>query len=216
MVKSLKSKYSHGYDEIPNRLLKLSPPFTSSPLNCVCNKFLTKGIFTKRLKLPIIKPLYKEGNKKDVSNSRPVSLLTSFSKIFEKAMQSRLFKHLHNNNILRREQYGFWMKLTTENVTYKLINEILNALRSKLMVGGIFYDIEKAFDYVNHVILTLKLETCGITGIDKELYESHLKGRYQRVLAYNKTHHFSPLSNWTLIKHGVKQSSILGPLLFLL
>ena len=86
------------------------------------------------------------------------------------------------------------MKLTAENATYKLINEILNALKNKLMVGGIFCDIEKAFDCVSHDILTLKLETCRITGIDKELHQSYLKGRYQRVLTYNKTHHYSLLT----------------------
>jgi len=75
------------------------------------------------------------------------------------------------------------------------MNVILNALKNKLMVGGIVCDIEKAFDCVNHDILTLKLETFGITGIDKELCQSYLKGRYQRVLTYNKKHHYSPLSN---------------------
>ena len=119
--------------------------------------------------------------KNDISNCRPISLLTSFSKIFEKTMQSNLFKHLHNNNILCREQYGFLMKVTTENATYKLTKEILNALKNKLMVGGIFCDTEKAFGCVNPDILTLKLETFGISGIDKELYQSYLKGRYQRV-----------------------------------
>jgi hypothetical protein len=69
-------------------------------------------------------------------------------------MQSRLFKHLHNDNILYREQFGFQMKLTTENATYKSMNEILNALKNKLVVGGIFCDIEKAFDFVYQDILT--------------------------------------------------------------
>ena len=74
----------------------------------------------------------------------------------------------------------------------------------------------KVFDCVNHDILVLKLETYGITGKDKKLYQSYLKGSYQRLLIYNKTHHYSTLSNQTLIKNGVKQGSILDPLLFLL
>jgi hypothetical protein len=82
-------------------------------------------------------------------------------------------------------------------------------------VGGIFCDLEKAFDCVNHVILLSKLETYGITGTDKELYHSYLKGRYQRVVIYNKTHH-GAFYNWALIKHGIPQCSILGPLPFLL
>jgi len=89
------------------------------------------------------------------------------------------------------------MKLTTENTTYKLMNEILNVLNSKLIVGGIFCDLEKAFSCVNLDILLQKLETYGVTNKDKELYSSHLKGRYQRVLICNKSHHYSTLSNWT-------------------
>jgi len=73
----------------------------------------------------------------------------------------------------------------------------------------------KALDSVNHDILVLKLETYGITGKDKKLYQSYLKGRYQRPLIYNKTHQYSTLSNQTLIKNGVTQGYILGPLFFL-
>jgi Reverse transcriptase (RNA-dependent DNA polymerase). len=131
-------------------------------------------------------------------------------------MKSRLLKHLHNNNILCREEYGFWIKLTMKNATHKLMNTILNVLNNKLIVGGIFCGLERAFDCVNHDRLTSKLETYGITGIDKELYQSYLKVRYQRVLMYNKKPHYSTLSTWTLINHGVTQDSILGPLLFLL
>jgi Reverse transcriptase (RNA-dependent DNA polymerase). len=84
-------------------------------------------------------------------------------------MQSRLLKHLHNSNILCRKQYGFWMKQTTENVTYKLMNEILTALNNKLIVGGIFCDLEKAFNCVNHDKLISKLETYEITGIKNSI-----------------------------------------------
>jgi hypothetical protein len=108
------------------------------------------------------------------------------------------------------------MKLTTENATYKLMNEILNVLNNKLIVRGTFCDLEKAFSCVNHDLLLPKLETYGITDKDKELYPSHLKGRYQRVFICNKSHHYNTLSNWTLIKHGVPQGSILGPMIFLL
>jgi hypothetical protein len=75
------------------------------------------------------------------------------------------------------------------------MNEILNALSNKLIVGGIFRDLEKAYRYVNHYILPSKLESNGITGKDKEHYQSYLK-YVSRVVIYSKTHHCSTLSKW--------------------
>jgi hypothetical protein len=83
----------YGYDEISTKLFKLTAPFISSPLNYTCNEVLTKGIFPDRLKYSVIKPLQKKGNKKDVSNYRPISLLNS-SKILEKVIQTRSLDHL--------------------------------------------------------------------------------------------------------------------------
>jgi Notch-like protein len=122
IIKTLKSKNSYGYDEISTELLKITAPFISRPLNYICNKVITKGIFPDRLNYSIIKSLYKKGNKKDVSNYRPISLLTSFSKILEKVIPIRLLEHLHKTNVISKEQYGFRMEFTTENAVYKLIN----------------------------------------------------------------------------------------------
>jgi hypothetical protein len=77
------------------------------------------------------------------SNYRPISILTLFSKFFEKIIQTRLLKHLTDHNILTREQYGFRTKLKMDNATCQLTNEILNALNKNLILGGIFCDIEK-------------------------------------------------------------------------
>ena len=77
------------------------------------------------------------------------------------------------------------------------------SLNNELIVGGIFCDLERAFNCVNNDILLLKLETYEITGKERELYHSYLKGRYQRVLIYNKTHHYRTPSNWALITHRV-------------
>jgi len=118
---------------------KLSIP---SPLNEIRKKVLIRDILPNRLKFSIIKPL-KKGNKKGICNYRSISLLTLFSKIFGKVMQRRLLEYLCNSNILSREQYGFWMRLTLENATYKLLNEILTSLKNKLMVGGIFVTLKR-------------------------------------------------------------------------
>jgi len=96
------------------------------------------GVFPDRLKYAIIKPVHKNDDRCEVSNYRPVSLLISFSKLFETVMQRRILEHLTKYNILSTEQYGFRVELRTDNATYKLTTEILNAVNNKLLEGGIF------------------------------------------------------------------------------
>jgi F0F1-type ATP synthase alpha subunit len=101
----------------------------------------------------MVKPLFKKGDKSKVSNYRPISTLSSFSKVLEKVMYKQLQDHLNKYSILAQEQFGFRSDSTTNKAIYKLINEILNALNSKLVVGGTFFDLEKAFYCLNHILL---------------------------------------------------------------
>jgi hypothetical protein len=173
-------------------------------------------VFPDRLKYAIIKPLYKNEDRCEVSNCRPVSLLTSFSKIFETVMQKRILNHITNCNILSTEQYGFRLGLRSGNATYKLTTEVLNAMNNKQLVGAIFCDLEKEFDCVIHDILLFKLKFYGIIDKALQICQSYLGNRHCRTAIYNDNENSNKISNWAKVRHGVPQGFILGSLLFLL
>jgi hypothetical protein len=165
------------------------------------------------VKYAIIKPIFKKGGVQDITNYKPISLLTFFSKVIEKLIYARLLDHITTNSILVNEQYGFKTRYSTELATFSLINNILTAMNNNLKIGDIFCDFQKAFDCVNHEILLNKLEFYGIKGNFKTLIESYLTSRYQKVTLNNNTT-TNRSSKWELINNGVPQSSILGPLFF--
>jgi len=141
--------------------------------------------------------------------------LTSFSKIIEKIIYKRLYSHLINNNILVNEQFGFREKLSTGTATYAFLNNVLSSLDKRNYVGGLFCDLQKASDCINHNILLDKMKFYGITSLAYKLIRSYLDNRYQRVtMKDSKINKLS--STWEHVKHGVPQGSVLGPLLFLI
>jgi len=124
---------------------------------------LSSRILPDHLKHLVIKPLFKNSKLNNISNYRPIPLLISFSNVFEKVLHIRLSEHISNNNILVEEQFGFKIKSATEMAIYKLITGILKDLKIKLVVEGIFCELEEGFYCVNHDILWLKLKYNGIT-----------------------------------------------------
>jgi len=127
-----------------------------------------------------------------------------------------LCQHINQNNILATKQYGFRNNSSTKKASFKLINEILLAYNNKLTVGGIFCDLEKAFNSVNHDILLSKCDCYGFRGKTNALLRSYLSDRYHRLLINNSSSNNTTFPEWDKIKHGVPQGSILGPLFFLI
>jgi hypothetical protein len=97
-------------------------------------------------------------------------------------MNIQFLKHIHENNILAEEQFGYRTKISTDMALYKLTNEILKTLNSKNLIGVIFCDLEKALDCVNHKMLLSKLKFYGVKNKGKLWFESYLSDRYQRIL----------------------------------
>jgi hypothetical protein len=139
-----------------------------------------------------------------MTNYRPISVLTVFSKVFEKAMHNRLSHHLHTNNILVSEQYGFKKGISTENAAFRLTDSVFKSINQKMRVRGIFCDLTKAFDCVNHEILLAKLHFYGIRGVAEDWFKSYLTNRRQKVeiKSSNATQNF--FSDWGTLKHGYK------------
>lgn len=113
-----------------------------------------------------------------------------------------MYKHFVKNKVFAPEQYGFRNKLTTELASYKLLDAVLTSLNNRSIVGGIFCDIRKAFDSVNHTILMSKMEFYGITGKTYKLIKSYLSDRYQRVLIGNNSL-TTYSSEWEMVCTGV-------------
>jgi len=154
----MKTNNPHRYDGVSTKMLKLSSNYITSNITHICNKIIPSGTFPDRLKFSIIKPVYKKRCKIYYTNSRPISLLTSFSKVFEEAIYTRLTEYLINDKLLLENQYGFSERVPTDNTIFKLINETLNSRNNKIKVGSFFCDLQTACDTLNHELLLDKLQ----------------------------------------------------------
>ena len=195
---------------ITPRLIKEAGPSMAINLSIIFNICLSTGIFPQLLKTAKVIPIYKAESRMLASNYRPISLLPIIGKLFEKLLFTRLTSFIQKYNILYDRQYGFQSAKSTEHAVIDIQERVLNALDKKEWPCCIFLDFAKAFDTVNHSILLQKLNHYGIRGKALELIESYLWGREQCVQVGDTT------SDLNLIKHGVPQGSILGPLFFLL
>lgn len=213
-ISLLSNKKSTDFFNLSSFLIKKCAKQIAKPLTHIINFSINEGVFPDRMKVAKIIPLHKKGDTSEADNYRPISLLPVFSKIQEKIMYSRLIEFLSTNNILQPEQFGFQRGKSTTLAMYQLIKKILNHLDTGLHVYGVFCDLSKAFDSVNHEKLMRKLDHYGVRGKELKLFSSYLQSRKQKVLI--KQNNNETYSNWGYIINGVPQGSILGPLLFLI
>ena len=142
--------------------LKLCSQYVTQPLTHICNLSLTYGVFPDQMKVANVIPLYKSDEPMIFSHYRPVSILCTLSKVFEKIMYERIVAFLNPNNILYQFQFGFRQKYSPYLVLIMPIDKLTAAIENGDYVIGVFLDFFKAFDTVNHSILLDKLHHHGI------------------------------------------------------
>ena len=206
----LKMSKATGPDDVLTSVLKKCIHFFVDPLCNIYNKSLVSGIFPNKLKVAKVIPLYKKGPVGNIENYRPIALLSTFSKLLEKIMFKRLYTFLLKNNSLASEQFGFRKNHSTSLSILNITNYIASAFDEGKFCCGVFMDLSKAFDTIDHHILLKKLHYYGIRGVPLEWFRSYLLERKQYVMADGTE------SDCLCIDTGVPQGSVLGPLLFLL
>ena len=210
IISGLKPKTSTGIDNISNKLLKFVKNVISEPLSIIINQMLKLGIFPDLLKISKVVPLYKKDDDSNLSNYRPISLLPSISKIFEKVLLEQLTTYLDNNNLIHNHQYGFRKRHSTEYAALHIVDYLNYEMDLKRTPINLYLDLSKAFDSLSHKILISKLKHYGICDIALKLMKGYLENRKQYVQFDTCT------SDMKSIRNGVPQGSILGPLLFLI
>ena len=212
VIGKLKPKRSSGLDKIPTIVLKYLPDNILDFLVFVTNRSFHEGIFPDIFKTSKVVPIHKKkGSRKKADQYRPVSLINSLSKVLEKLVYHRLANFLNMNNFFSSKQFGFRKRMSTSHAISLLVNTVTRNINKKAKTLGIFLDLSRAFDLVDHDILLDKLNSYGIRGVANTWFRSYLSGRRQQVEVNGQLS-----SNICDILFGAPQGSILAPLLFLI
>ena len=204
IIRSLNPNKAHGWDEISIRMIKISDASLLTPLRIIFTNCLRQGVFPEMWKCANVVPVHKKNEKNVKSNYRPISLLPTFGKMFEKLVYDSLYSHLVACNLLNPNQSGFRPGDSTVNQLISITYTIFKAFdcNPSLDVHSVYLDISKAFDRVWHDGLIYKLKRCGVSGKLLSLIQSFLEDRKQRTVLNGKC------SNWGDISAGVPQGSV--------
>lgn len=219
LMKKLKNSNSSGFDELPNFLMKRVLPCVIKPLTHLVNLSFCCGEFPKKLKVGKVIPIFKKGNENMVENYRPITVPSVLSKIFEYAFLDRLLVHLEQQKIFSENQFGFRKGKNTMSAMHFFYENLVNFMEAGECPVGIFCDLSRAFDCVDHGKFLKLIERYGFDDRCLRWMESYLGERQQYVSISNidsDNNIRSVNSNLLDTLTGVPQGSILGPIFFIL
>ena len=178
-LQHLKTDKATGIDGLSAKYLKLSAQIISKPLAAILNLSIQTGSYPDSLKKAKVTPIFKKGNKADINNYRPISVLPIINSIFERHICDYLIDYLESNNLLYNHQSGFRRRHSCQTALTKIVDTWLNALNNKETVGAVFLDLTKAFDLVNHKLLLQKLAAYKFSSNAQSWFQSYLTNRSQ-------------------------------------
>ena len=216
LIQNLPNKSSSGWDDINNLLLKEIADPIIAPLVELFNESISKGEFPECMKLAEVVPLHKGKEMYLADNYRPISLLLTLSKMLEKIVYRCIYNFLNGSNQLYDSQYGFRTAKSCENAVSELVGCILKVLEKKKHTVGIFLDLSKAFNSLEHQTIFAKLECYGIRGTSLDWFKSYLTNRRMRVKCKAGHLNVGTRSEIFGVNYGCPQGSCLGPLIFLI
>jgi len=209
VIKNLKNK-ACDLQSVPIFIYKRFSEIISPLIAKLYNLSISGGVFPDCLKVAKIVPVFKAGDPQLMNNYRPISILQTMSKIFEKLMYNKLQIFIVNNKLLSLNQFGFRKNSNTADAILQFLDAVHHSQNDKKVLMAIFIDFAKAFDTVNYEILLKKLFHLGFRGVVQDWFKSYLNNRNQYVIIEGEESQVSAVSM------GVPQGSILGPLLFLI
>ena len=175
----VKTTKSFGVDNISSYFLKLALPYIENSLAFLFNTSIETSQFPDSWKVARITPIFKEGDKTEKSNYRPISVLPVISKLFEKLVFNQLYHYMKENSLFTSDQSGFLRLHSTLTCLLKMSDDWYNGLDLSKRVGLVFIDLKKAFDTVDHDILCKKLELYGVQQRELSWFRSYLSNRKQ-------------------------------------